>query len=156
VTIPSLPDTSEAWEALRGNPIAVHLAVAEHLNITRVALNLSSLSDVYLHAGATYDAVARAMRPALEALMDGNSEHARRLDDELIRSGESVADTMRRVRADIHTQIQAEHDDAGESNGEDAGEVCDECLRTIPSHDGGGLANRHHAPNCSLYDPSRR
>ena len=118
MTIPSLPDTSEGWEALRGNPIAVHLAVAEHLNTTRTALNLSSLSDVNLHAGPTYDTVTRAMRPALEALMDGNSEHARRLDDELIRSGESVTDTMRRVRADIHPQIHTEHHHAGESDDE--------------------------------------
>lgn len=31
-------------------------------------------------------------------------------------------------------------------------EVCDECGREIPGVNGGGLANRHHAESCSLYD----
>lgn len=33
-------------------------------------------------------------------------------------------------------------------------DVCDECLEEIPTVGGGGLANRHHAPSCSLHDPT--
>lgn len=32
-------------------------------------------------------------------------------------------------------------------------DVCDECGTVIPASDGGGLANRHHRPHCSLHDP---
>lgn len=35
-----------------------------------------------------------------------------------------------------------------------AGEACDECGAEIPDADGGGLANRHHRPSCSLHDAS--
>lgn len=31
--------------------------------------------------------------------------------------------------------------------------ACDECGADIPDHAGGGLANKHHKPGCSLYDP---
>jgi len=31
---------------------------------------------------------------------------------------------------------------------------CDECGESIPDIGSGGLANRHHAPSCSLFDES--
>lgn len=37
----------------------------------------------------------------------------------------------------------------------DPEEVCDECGKTIPDHDEGGLANKHHDESCSLYDPDQ-
>jgi len=37
---------------------------------------------------------------------------------------------------------------------EDGSELCKECGNIIPDVDGGGLANKHHKPSCSLYDPN--
>ncbi len=34
-------------------------------------------------------------------------------------------------------------------------EICDECDEAIPIVIEGGLANRYHAPSCSLYDSGR-
>lgn len=32
---------------------------------------------------------------------------------------------------------------------------CDDCGERIPAVDSSGMANRHHSPSCSLYDPTQ-
>lgn len=96
-----LPTCTEEWEALHADHPAVHMAVAEHLRDTLRSLNLSSLAGTNLHAGSTYEAVARALRIALTALMDDSTEQGERLYEALIDNGESVAYTVPLVKAEI-------------------------------------------------------
>ena len=45
--------------------------------------------------------------------------------------------------------------ECGDPSCEDCYETCDECGAGIPDVDEGHLANKHHKPSCSLYDPNQ-
>jgi hypothetical protein len=63
-------------------------------------------------------------------------------DEQVARIAESLPhSTMPEVVATIADDFRPDDDD-----------TCEECGEDIPGVDGGSLANKHHAPGCSLYD----
>lgn len=53
------------WKALRGNPIAAHLAVVENLNVARATLTLSSLDGGSRETAITFQLIVLRPKPPL-------------------------------------------------------------------------------------------